>query len=76
MSDFDNPQDVINTDGIVKAHYSKELSDEDKSVMIANYNSAIENYTKYTNMNISDTKKEEVELHIKDIEKVLEKLNY
>lgn len=76
MSDFDTPQELANADGIVKAHYSKELSDEDKNIMIANYNSAIENYIKYTNMNISDTKKEEIELHIKDIEKVLNKLNY
>lgn len=76
MFDFDEPQDTINTDGIVKAHYSNELSEEDKTVMIENYSSAIENYTKYLNMNIPDSKKEEVTSHIKDIEKVLEKLNY
>lgn len=75
MSGAKSNDDVVNSDnGIVKTNYSNSLSENDKIVMINNYHSAIDNYNKYVNMCSSDTKKIELISHIKDIEKVLNKL--
>ncbi len=67
---------VKNSDGIVKTNYSTSLSENDKETMVENYHSAILNYNKYIDMKNSDSKKEELASHIKDIEKVIEKLEY
>lgn len=69
-----NNDTVNNSNGIVKTNYSNNLSENDKTLMINNYHSAIENYNKYLNMCSSDSKKDELVSHIKDIEKVLDKL--
>ena len=69
-------EELDNANGIVKTNYSTNLSDVEKNNMIDNYHSAIANYNKYIDMNCSDTKKEELISHIKDIEKVLNKLEY
>lgn len=76
MSESNTHDAVQNTDGIVKANYTSPLTDSDKNSMIDNYHSAIANYNKYIDMSSSDAKKEELVSHIKDIEKVLDKLEY
>lgn len=77
MSDTKIKEDSIkNANGILKTNYANNLSDEEKNIMVNNYHSAIANYTKYIDMSYSDSKKEELLSHIKDIEKVLDKLEY
>lgn len=73
MSDV-NHHDTINDTNIVNANYV--VSDKEKDLMVENYQSAINNYNKYIDMGPSDSKKEELLSHIKDIEKVLSKLEY
>lgn len=73
VSDVNNHDDIKDSN-IVKTNYV--VTDKEKNLMVKKYQSAITNYNKYIDMSTSDSKKEELVSHIKDIEKVLEKLEY
>lgn len=71
---------TLNTtdDGVVTASETsyKNISNDDKEIMIQSYLTAISNYRKYSDMLNSEQKTSEITTHIADMEKVLAKLGY